>query len=97
MQNKKYAEKGLNKAKLDYLLDRINNLEQTLSPKYSVDHSNQSQEEGSSGAAPAAAKAGLKTIPTAWGISWITENSIPTLFHCTHILTVVLWVMVNPF
>jgi len=32
IQNKKYAEKGLNKERLDYLLDRIIRLEQTLAP-----------------------------------------------------------------
>lgn len=32
IQNKKYAEKGLNKQRLDYLLDRIIRLEQTLAP-----------------------------------------------------------------
>jgi len=32
VQNKKYAEKGLNKQRLDYLLDRIIRLEQTLAP-----------------------------------------------------------------
>ena len=65
LQVKKYAEKGLNKAKLDYLLDRINRLEQTLSPKHFGREDKGSDSGSSSGGSPAAARAGLKTVPTA--------------------------------
>lgn len=61
-QNKKYAEKGLNKAKLDYLLDRINHLEQTLSPQHFNRKMKDRQEDDDSGSSafPAAATPAMK-------------------------------------
>ena len=62
LQNKKYAEKGLNKAKLDYLLDRINHLEQTLSPQHfnSKVKDRQEDDDSDSSAFPTAARPAMK-------------------------------------
>lgn len=61
LQLKKYAEKGLNKAKLDYLLERINRLEQTLAPRHGVlENRSGAKQNSESSTMPRAASAGLK-------------------------------------